>query len=63
VEFRADHAGDPAVYITLRTPRPNDAEPKEINRLLAFWQRVRREILDEDATIFPYVTLAGAAHR
>lgn len=63
VEFRENFAGEPGVYVTLRVPKPNDAEPKRVRRLLLFWQRVRREILDEDTTIFPYVTLAGTAHR
>lgn len=63
VEFREDHAGEPAVYVTLRVPRPNDAEPKRIKRILKFWNQVSREILEQDATYFPYVNLSGMKVR
>ena len=63
VEFREDHAGEPAVYVTLRTSKPDDAEPKRIKRILQFWNEVSREILEQDPTHFPYVKLSGAAKR
>lgn len=63
IEFRKDHAGEPAVYVTLRVPKESSAKPGRIKRLLDFSQRVQREILEQDATYFPYVTLVGTAHR
>lgn len=63
IEFRKDHAGEPAVYVTLHVPKESSAKPERIKRLLNFSQRVQREILEQDATYFPYVTLVGTATR
>lgn len=63
VEFRSDHAGEPAVYVTLRVPKESSAKPSRIKRLLDFSQKVQREILAQDATFFPYVKLVGTTHR
>ena len=63
VDFREDHAGEPAVYVTLRIPKPDDAEPKRIKRILKFWNKVSLEILEQDWTHFPYVKLAGVTKR
>jgi hypothetical protein len=60
VEFRENFAGEPSVYITLRIPNPDKkSKPSEIDRLFRFWQDTTRDILEKDATYFPYIHVAG----
>jgi hypothetical protein len=61
VEFRENYAGEPAVYVTLRIPRPNTSDSRRVKRLLHFWQKVRQDILEQDSKYFPYVELRGAS--